>query len=72
MVANAGMCRIKPMLETTPEEWEQELAVNLTGEKYQALTLQNCLLIGIRNVFSISISGKADDQTRYIPVLIGS
>ena len=31
MVANAGMCRIKPMLDITPEEWEQELSVNLTG-----------------------------------------
>jgi NAD(P)-dependent dehydrogenase (short-subunit alcohol dehydrogenase family) len=33
MVANAGMCRIKPMVDITPEEWEQEIAINLTGKK---------------------------------------
>jgi NAD(P)-dependent dehydrogenase (short-subunit alcohol dehydrogenase family) len=32
MIANAGMCRIKPMLDMTTEEWEQEIAVNLTGK----------------------------------------
>lgn len=31
MVANAGMCRIKPMLDMSTEEWNQEMAVNLTG-----------------------------------------
>ncbi|RFU35501.1 hypothetical protein B7463_g790, partial [Scytalidium lignicola] len=42
MVANAGMCRIKPMLDVTPEEWEQELSVNLTGmfNQYQLAAKQ--------------------------------
>jgi NAD(P)-dependent dehydrogenase (short-subunit alcohol dehydrogenase family) len=31
LVNNAGVAVFKPMLETTPEEWNRVLAVNLTG-----------------------------------------
>ncbi|MBX6743995.1 MAG: SDR family oxidoreductase [Acetobacteraceae bacterium] len=31
LVNNAGVAVFKPILETTPEEWERVLAVNLTG-----------------------------------------
>jgi NAD(P)-dependent dehydrogenase (short-subunit alcohol dehydrogenase family) len=40
MVANAGMCRIKPMLDMTAEEFEQELSVNLAGRESQLLRLE--------------------------------
>ena len=31
LVNNAGIDVIKPFIESTPEEWERILAVNLTG-----------------------------------------
>jgi hypothetical protein len=66
MVANAGICRIKPMVDMTPEEWEQELAINLTG----MFDFKNRLKIAkkVRYLSSISISCKADDQARYAPI----
>jgi meso-butanediol dehydrogenase / (S,S)-butanediol dehydrogenase / diacetyl reductase len=32
LVANAGICKIKPFVDVTTEEWEAEMAVNMTGE----------------------------------------
>jgi meso-butanediol dehydrogenase/(S,S)-butanediol dehydrogenase/diacetyl reductase len=31
VVANAGICQVKPLLEITTEEWDKTLAINLRG-----------------------------------------
>jgi NAD(P)-dependent dehydrogenase (short-subunit alcohol dehydrogenase family) len=60
MVANAGMCRIKPMLDITPDEWEQELSVNLTGMKLHRQIFK-MMAHSLRHVLSVSASSEADD-----------
>lgn len=33
MVANAAICRVKPFVDITTEEFESELSINLIGEQ---------------------------------------
>ncbi|OQU95629.1 hypothetical protein CLAIMM_01811 [Cladophialophora immunda] len=35
LVANAGVCKIKPLVDVSTEEWEDEMAINLTGMFHQ-------------------------------------
>jgi len=66
LVNNAGIGHAKPVLETTLEEWNQVLAVNLTGQFLCAQAVARAMLAqgGGRIVNVASISGERGGSGR--------
>lgn len=57
------------MLDITPDEWEQELSVNLTGMELRGYIL-SMSTHSHRHVLSVSASSETDDQARCVIVPI--